>query len=132
MQVVNPIDIEDALRVDLAQQAGGFRFFAPPMPPNLGDGDVIIAALGGGRVSAVSNSYDVTIGCYAEDDATAMANANTVAGIVSSLPLRDTSTQYSNANVTNGPYRDYDPRAPQLSRYSFRATVICPGLRLQF
>lgn len=131
MQVSMPIDIEDALRSDLGELAE-FRFFAPPIPPNLRSGDVLIQSLGNGQVSAVSNDYDVTIGCYADDEAEAIEYARTVAGLVSSLPLRETETQYNNATVTNGPYLDNDPRAPQLARYSFRATLICPGERFDF
>ena len=131
MQVSKPIDIEDALRVDL-DALMDLRFFAPPIPPNLGSGDVLIQSLGNGQVSAVSNDYDVTIGCYADDEAEAIEYARIVAGYVSSLPLRDTATQYNNATVTNGPYLDNDPRAPQLARYSFRATLICPDERFDF
>lgn len=132
MQVVKPIDIEDALRIDLAALVDGFRFFAPPIPPTLRAGDVLITPLGDGRISAASNSYDVSVGVYAEDEESARQAANVVSGYVASLPLRETSTQYSNANVTNGPYMDNDPRAPQLARYSFRASVICPGERFNF
>ena len=61
----------------------------------------------------------------------AMELAKTVQGLLASLPLRETSTQYSNANA-NAPYEDNDPRAPGLSRASFRATVTCPGRRIEF
>ena len=131
MQVVSPIDVEDALRIDLAAIDGGFRFFAPPIPPDLRAGDVLIERVGGARASGASHEHDVSIDCYADDDADAVAMANAVQGYVVSLPLRDTSTQYSNANA-NAPYVNHDPRAPQLARQTFRATVTCPGERIEF
>lgn len=131
MQVVTPIDIEDALRIDLSALDANHRYFAPPIPPNLKAGDVLIERVGGARVSASSHEYDVSVDCYAVDSAAAVELSNMVHGLLVSLPLRDTSTQYSNANA-NLPYANYDPRAPQLSRQTFRATVICPGTDIQF
>lgn len=131
MQVVYPIDIEDALRIDLAALMGGVRFFAPPIPPDLSANDVMIESVGGARVCPASHEYDVSVDCYADDDASAMALANSVQGVLTSLPLRDTATQYSDANA-NTPYANFDMRAQQLSRYTFRATVICPGNRIEF
>lgn len=129
MQVVSPIDIEDALRIDLAAIIDDVRFFAPPIPPDLKANDVLIERVGGGRATGASHEYDVSIDCYAADDADAVSLSDAVHGVLVSLPLRDTSTQYSAANA-NTPYANYDPRAPQLARQTFRATVICPGNRL--
>ena len=131
MQVVSPIDIEDALRVDLTAFMGGARFFAPPVPPDLKANDVLIERVGGARVSGASHEYDVSVDCYAADDAAAVALSVAVHGLLVSLPLRDTSTQYSDARA-NLPYSNHDPRAPQLARQTFRATVICPGNRIEF
>lgn len=131
MQVVKPFDIEDALRTDLAAIESGYRFFAPPIPPDLKDGDVLITRVGGVDVSAASHAHDVSIDCYASDEAQATLMANAVHAIVSSLPLRDTQIQYSNATA-NLPYKNFDPRAPQLARETFRATLTCPGQRITF
>lgn len=131
MQVVSPIDIEDALRIDLSTLMNGVRFFAPPIPPDLSANDVLIERVGGGRVSGASHEYDVSIDCYASDDADAVTLSNAVHGLLVSLPLRDTSTQYSDARA-NLPYANHDPRSPQLARQTFRATVICPGNRIDF
>ncbi len=131
MQVVSPIDIEDALYIDLSQLMDGVRFFAPPVPPDLAANDVLIERVGGGRVSGASHEYDVSIDCYADTDESAVELANAIHGLIVSLPLRETSTQYSNTNA-NAPYANFDPRAPQLSRQTFRATVICPGNRINF
>lgn len=130
MQVVYPIDIEDALRTDLAALESGFRFFAPPIPPDLQAGDVLITRVGGARVSGASHDHDVSIDCYGADDADAVYMANGVHGLVVSLPLRATQTQYSDASA-NLPYQNHDPRAPQLARQTFRATLTCPGERIE-
>lgn len=131
MQLANPIDIEDAMRIDLAALLDGCRVFAPPIPPDLMAGDVLVTRVGGDRVSGVSHAYDVSIDVYASDDARAVELANTAHGIVSSLPLRDTATQYS-AATAGVPYENHDPRAPQLARQTFRASVICPGEKIEF
>lgn len=131
MQVVTPIDIEDALRIDLSALDGNHRYFAPPIPPDLKAGDVLIERVGGARVCPASHEYDVSVDCYAADDADAVTLSNAVQGLITSLPLRDTSTQYSNANAGT-PYANHDPRAPQLARQTFRATVTCPGNRIEF
>ena len=131
MQVVSPIDIEYALYVDLTQLMDSVRFFAPPVPPDLAANDVLIERVGGGRVSGASHEYDVSIDCYADTDEDAVELANAIHGLIVSLPLRATSTQYSDASA-NLPYANFDPRAPQLARQTFRATVICPGNRIEF
>lgn len=131
MQVVHPIDIEDALRIDLMALESEYRFLCPPLPPDLKAGDVLITRVGGARVSGASHDHDVSIDCYAEDDAEAVYMANEVHGLVASLPLRDTETQYSDASA-NLPYHNNDPRAPQLARQTFRASLTCPGTRISF
>ena len=131
MQVVSPIDIEDALRIDLSTLKSGTRFFAPPIPPDLTANDVLITRVGGARASGASHEYDVSIDCYADNEADAVTLSNAVHGLVSSLPLQSTATQYNDASA-NLPYANHDPRAPQLARQTFRATVICPGNRIEF
>ena len=131
MQVIAPIDIADRLRVDLSAIREDLRFMCPPVPPDIASYDVMIEQLGGSRVSGASNVYDVTFGVYASDEATAVDIANDLCGIVSSLPLRETFAQYSGVSA-NLPYSDHDPRAPQLARQSFRASIICPGNRIEF
>lgn len=131
MQLATPIDMENALRTDLAALDSAHRYYCKPIPPDLKAGDVVIYPAGGSRISAVSHEQDVSIDCYADDDADARAMANAVHGLVVSLPIRGTQQQYSNANA-NTPYPNQDPRAPQLARYTFRASVICPGTRIDF
>lgn len=130
MQVVRPIDIEDALRTDLAAKLANARVMAQPIPPDLCSGDVVVYATGGARVSGASHEYDLSIDCYAANDADACDYANVVSGLISALPLLETTTQYSNAQARI-PYPNYDPRAPQLARYTFGAMVVCPGERIE-
>ena len=131
MQVVSPIDVEDALRIDLGALFKDYRVYCKPIRPDLAAGDVVIYPLGGSGVSGASHANDVSIDCYATDDALARAMADAVHGACVSLPLRSTQTQYSDVSA-NLPYPNDDPRAPQLTRYTFRATIICPGKRLVF
>jgi len=132
MQVVSPIDIEDALRSDLGAAMSGCRVFAPPIPADLAASDVLVEVVGGMSASAASNEHDVSVDCYAGNEAEACALANEACGIVASLPLRDTDTQYGAVSINAVPYRNHDPRAPQLARYTFRAHIVCPGERLTF
>lgn len=131
MQVVTPIDIEDALRVDLSAHLLEYRIMAQPIPPDLQHGDVVVYSTGGASMSAASTEYDVSIDCYAVDEAEAEAIAREVCGVFVSLPLRATQAQYNNASA-NPPYQNNDLRAPQLARYTFVGRVICPGERIEF
>lgn len=131
MQVVTPIDIEDALRIDLSAELSGYRIMAQPVPVDLKSGDVVIYATGGGRMSAALTEYDVSIDCYASNEVEACDIARIVGGVLASLPLRNTSTQY-NAASANPPYMNFDQRAPQLARYTLVGRVTCPGVRIDF
>lgn len=129
MQLANPIDIEDALRIDLAALLPSCRVYAPPIPPDLKAGDVVVVGLGGSRMTGVSHEYSVSIDVYEQDESQAVELANSVHGIVSSLPIRNTLTQYS-AVSANVHYSNPDQRAPQLVRQTFRAEIIAPGERI--
>lgn len=129
MQFVIPIDIEDALRQDLGAVLS-YRVMAQPIPPDLMAGDVIVYALGGQRVSGVTNSYDVSVDCYASDEASAALMANEVVAAFNTLPVMETAYQYNEANG-RVPYPNYDQRAPQLARRTFRGSVIVPGTRMR-
>lgn len=130
MQLATPIDIEDALRIDLGAILSDYRFFAPPLPPDLKAGDVVIERVGGARATGVSYEQDVTVGAYADSDADAVNFSNEVYSALTSLPVRETTTQYSAATASL-PYADFDPRAQELCRQSFRATLITPGSKIE-
>ena len=128
MQLVKPIDIEDALRVDLAAILGSsYKCFAPPQPDDLTAGSVMVTALGGASNGEVSNEHDVSIDCWASTEAAAVTLGNTVAGYVASLPMRATTTPYKGAYINALPYINPDPTRPLLPRVTFRATVTVRG-----
>lgn len=125
MQVVKPIDIEDSLRIDVAEFLDqGITCLAPPAPDDLSAMTVCFVALGGGQQTAVSHEFDLSVDCWASGYAEAVSLADTVQGIMASLPFRDTTSgrQY----VTSSPMVPYvnpDPRRPTLARVTFRATI---------
>lgn len=123
MQLVAPIDIEDALRIDLAAIDEGVRYFAPPAPDDLTANSVQIMSVGGAAQTDVSNEHDVRVDCWAATDAAAVALADKVAGIIATLPLRDTARAYNTAEINALPYINPDPNRPTLPRASFRAVI---------
>lgn len=131
MQVVKPIDVEDALRIDLQALMPNARCFAQPAPPDIKPGDVMVTALGGSPASAATSVYDVSIDCWGADEGYAVDLANIAAGYVSSLPLRDTATEWKTAR-TNPPYINPDPKRPGIPRATFSASVIARGNSIDF
>ena len=129
MQLVRPIDIENALRVDLAQFLDA-DVFAPPAPDDISAGSVQVMSVGGAPQSAVSNEHDVRVDCWAATPADAIALANEAAGIVASLPLRDMDSgrHYLTASLNALPYLNPDPNRPLLPRASFRAELGIRGI----
>ena len=132
MQVVTPIDVEDALRRDLAAILPAHRCFAPPAPDDLKAGDVMVTALGGTAVTHAVIAHDVAVDCWGHDEAEAAQVAATVSGAIGSLPLLDgTETEWKTARA-NAPYVNPDPKRPTLPRYSFNAEVSARGRNIDF
>ena len=127
MQIVDPIDIEDALRSDMAELLPDIAFHATPAPNDIEADSVAFMAVGGGAASPVSHEYDLGIDAWAETPGQAMALALRVQGLISSLPVRTFSSgrDYKTATA-NLPYNNPDPNRPLIPRCSFSATV---GLR---
>lgn len=129
MQIVEPIDVEDALRVEIAAAIDDIVACAPPAPDDLAPGTVCVTRLGGGPQSAVSHEHDVSVDVWAETPAAAMALADRVQGVVASLPLREGA---SGATWTTSdpmlPYPNPDPHRPTIPRATFRATVGARGV----
>ena len=125
MQLVKPIDIEDALRTDIGAVKESWKCFAPPAPDDLAAGSLMVTSLGGAPATAVSNDHDVSIDCWAATMADAMEMANEAAGIVTTLPLRTfgSGRSYATAEINALPYINPDPNRPLLPRATFRATV---------
>lgn len=131
MQVVEPIDVEDALRVEIAAAITGIVACAPPAPDDLAPGTVCVTRLGGGPQTPVSHEHDVSVDVWAATDAAAMALADRVQGVIATLPLRESA---SGATWTSSdpmlPYPNPDPHRPTVPRATFRATVGARGVTI--
>ena len=128
MQLVAPIDIEDALRTDLSDLSGSDSetvFFAPPAPDDLAADSVQVMSLGGAPQTEVSNEHDVRIDCWHETPEEAFELSNLIAGLVTSLPMQAPTSgrHYNTARLDALPYLNPDPNRPLLPRVSFRASV---------
>lgn len=125
MQLVAPIDIEDALRIDLGELDGSAHYFAPPAPDDLTAGSVQVMSVGGAPQTEVSNEHDVRVDCWAATEAAAFILANRAAGLIASLPMRTPASgrTYTTARLDALPYLNPDPNRPLLPRVSFRAAV---------
>lgn len=124
MQIVNPIDIEDALRADLAELLTETSVYAQPAPDDLAANSVCVNCLGGFPTSPVSHGYDVLLDAWGATPGAAMELANRVAGFVSSLPIRSFAScnDWKTAEI-NPPYNNPDPSRPRIPRCTFRATL---------
>ena len=131
MQVVEPIDVEDALRIEIAAAITGIVACAPPAPDDLAPGTVCVTRLGGGPQTPVSHEHDVSVDVWAATDAAAMALADRVQGVIATLPLRESA---SGATWTSSdpmlPYPNPDPHRPTVPRATFRATVGARGVTI--
>lgn len=130
MQIVKPIDIEDALRVDLSEIVANVRIFAPPAPDDLGARCVQVMCVGGAKQTAVSFEYSVRIDCWESTEAAAIALANDVAGAVNALIFGEPQSgrHYVTAEINATPYINPDPNRPTLPRASFRAEIGIRGI----
>jgi hypothetical protein len=124
MQIVKPVDIEDALRVDLATLLPKVSVYAQPAPDDLAANSVCVNCLGGFPTSPVSHGYDVLVDVWAKTPGAAMELACTVQGLVASLPVRSfaSGNDWKTAEA-NPPYNNPDPNRPRIPRCTFRATV---------
>lgn len=136
MQIVSPIDIEDALRIDLSEIVPDTTFYASPVPDDLGadedsvEDTVAFTQLGGGAASPVSNEHDVSVDVWAETPGRAFALANKIHGIIVSLPVRQfkSGRDYKSAAALL-PYINPDPARPLIPRYTFSATIGIRGIQ---
>lgn len=131
MQYLRPIDIEDALRLDLttAAQLGGFScaFGAPPTPKDLGATlpYARIERIGGTRNSLVVDEHYVAVDVWAADWAQAQQAANEVLGLLCALPYSDgLAHDYMGVDINALPYNNPDPDHQDVPRVSFTARVV--------
>lgn len=130
MQIVEPLDIEDALRIDVGEVLKTMtlkpkaRCTASPAPDDLKAHTVTFTQLGGADQTEVSHIYDVSVDIWAAKPGDALKLANKVQGIIASLPAREFSSgrEYKTASARI-PYSNPDPNRPRLPRYSFNASI---------
>ena len=115
MQIVAPVDVEDALRQELDAAITDVTCCASPAPDALAAMTVCVTRLGGIPQGPVAHEHDVSVDCWAATPKAAMELADEVVGIVSSLP-----------------YPNPDPYRPLLPRATFRATVGARGVPVSF
>lgn len=140
MQLVGPIDVEDALRSDVAElvpelvgadgAAHGVSHLAPPAPDDLEPYTVCYTRIGGTAQSTASHEHSVSVDAWAPTEAEAVRLADVVCGAVATLPMRAPSSarEYKTADV-NLPYVNPDPLRPTLPRATFVASVGVRGER---
>ena len=129
MQIVKPIDIEDALRTDIGAFLGqGYTVCAQPAPDSLSANTVCVTCAGGSTQGIVANDYGIVVDCWCATIADAVELANTVHGYLFSLPLQSTSGAVYTTVNGNNPYINPDPRRPLLPRVTFTANVGARGI----
>lgn len=128
MQIVDPIDVEDAARADLADMLAEARCFAPPAPDDLAAGDVMVTSLGGPPLTEVVHEYDLSVDVWGATEAEAAMLAAAAAGAIGALPLLGAHAAWKTARAS-APYINPDPKRPTLPRYTFAATVAARGSR---
>jgi hypothetical protein len=129
MQVVIPIDVENALATELDARIAA-PVHAAPAPDDIGAGSVVIESLGGTRQTAVSDLFDVVAYCYADSYADAMALGTSVSGEIRAIQSSGPAVagvEWTTADA-NPPYGDPDPDRPTLRRATVRATVAARGV----
>lgn len=130
MQIVEPMDIEDALRIDIGEVLKPCKMKPPikctasPAPDDLKAHTVTFTQLGGAKQSEVSHVYDVSVDVWAAKPGEALKLASKVQGIIASLPIREFASgrQYKTAEARI-PYPNPDPNRPRLPRCSFNASI---------
>lgn len=125
MDVITPIDIEDALRVDLDGR-GGVSVYATPLPDDFDDHlpAAVVMSAGGGRHDMVVDEYDVIVSVYGASWAKATTAARTLAAYAAALPYdADASMRYLDVELNAGVTDDPDPAHPTIPRVRFTVAV---------
>ena len=132
MQLVTPIDVEDALAAELGARMPTHGVFAAPAPDNVAAGSVVIQSLGSVRQTAVSDAFEVVAYCYAASYADAMALGTSVSAQIRAIQASGPSVTGVGWTTTDAkaPYDDPDPDRPTLRRATVRATVAARGIAI--
>ena len=129
MQIVIPIDVEQALADELDARMTN-AVYAAPAPDNISAGAIVVQALGGTQQSAVSDLFDVVAYCYADTYGAAMALGADVCGQIRAIQLNGplvAGVEWTTTDA-NPPYDDPDPDRPTLRRATVRVTVAARGI----
>ena len=133
MQVVEPIDIEEALAAELAARIPSAGAHAAPAPDGMAAGTVVVQALGASQQTEGSDLYDVVAYCYSDTYAGAMALGTVVSGAIRAIqafgPVAG-GVEWTTTGAS-APYDDPDPDRPTLRRATVRATVGARGIPIQ-
>lgn len=130
MQLVKPIDIENALRLDVGELLPGVLCCAQPAPDDLHAGTVCFSVKGGSELTAVANSYGVAVDCWASDYGNALELANDVCGAIQRLAILGGSHAVYKTVQVNTPYPNPDPLRPTLPRATFNVQVGARGVSI--
>ena len=132
MQVVTPIDVEDALAAELAARITTATVSAAPAPDNVAAGTVVVQSLGSFAQTPVSDGFDVVAYCYAATYADAMALGTSVSAQIRAIQASGPAVAGVGWTTTDAkaPYDDPDPDRPTLRRATVRATVAARGTSL--
>jgi|GEM_PF-2518474 len=140
MPCLAPLDVEEALRVDVATMAAAHGIAlstcAPPVPETLGDTlpMVMFSRVGGFRTSVVVDRHDMSIDVWAgsgDDYATAMAAANQACALCAGLPeASGLAHPWHRVSIMTLPYANPDDRHPTIPRVTFMAHFITRAVEL--
>lgn len=85
---------------------------------------VHVVRTGGSVTDRVIETNNVDFDVYAEDDASAMTAASNLCGWVLNLEGSMVGTYCYSSVVTTLPYKNPDPRHPNISRATFKAQIL--------
>lgn len=118
------VDIETALYELLID--GGYTASTHTLPIALEQTlpAVHVVRTGGYTTDMVIEINNVDFDVYAENDADAMETAAELCGWVRSLAGQYVDTQCYRSEITTLPYRNPDPRHPNIARATFKAEIL--------
>lgn len=129
-QLIIPIDVEDALRIDidsiLKKIGKQVKVSAPPLTPDLEKNIpyCMITKTSGWDTDMVLNSFAVSFDVYDRTWAKAMDTASTIYAIINALPyIENLGTDWKDTVGNSSPNTFPDPDNPLIPRVRFSMTV---------
>lgn len=129
-QLIIPIDVEDALRIDidsvLKKIGKKVKVSAPPLVPDLEKNIpyCMITKTSGWDTDMVLNSFDISFDVYDKTWTKAMNDASTIYAIVNALPyIENLGTDWKATSSNSSPNTFPDPDNPLIPRVRFSMTV---------